>query len=79
MINKKNFLRELKIKVSRPGIENLITFLESSDFFTAPASLKLHHSWDGGLCDYAWDRYSYMLKLVKDTPLYVHFLQILIR
>lgn len=68
MNSKEKFLLELKRKVSRPGIENLITFLESSDFFTAPASLKLHHTWSGGLCDYAWDRYDYMLKLVKDTP-----------
>ena len=46
---KQEFLTELR-KVKRDGIEGLINYLESSDFFTAPSSKMCHGSFDGGLC-----------------------------
>lgn len=36
-------------KVKRTGINDLLAYLEQSDFFTAPASTKYHNSFEGGL------------------------------
>lgn len=36
-------------RISRPGIENLVAWLETTDFFTAPASTKFHGNFEGGL------------------------------
>jgi 23S rRNA maturation-related 3'-5' exoribonuclease YhaM len=37
----------------RAEIESLITYLESSDFFTAPASTKYHGAYEGGLAEHS--------------------------
>lgn len=37
----------------RPGIEQLIKYFESTDFFTAPCSTKYHLSKQGGLCQHS--------------------------
>lgn len=48
--NKEIALKTLRANVTRDGIEDLIQWLESSDFFTAPASTRFHLAFDGGLC-----------------------------
>ena len=40
-------------KVDREGIEDLIAFLDKSDFFIAPASGRFHGNYDGGLCEHS--------------------------
>ena len=50
--NKAQFCSYLR-KVDREGIEELITWLEESDFFTAPASTKYHGNYPGGLCEHS--------------------------
>lgn len=54
---KECIMDELK-KVERPGMNELIEFLENSDFFTAPASTKYHSSHECGLAIHSW----YVLK-----------------
>lgn len=44
---------ELLKETNRDGIENLIIWLEKSDFFTAPASTKYHLSKEGGLLEHS--------------------------
>lgn len=46
--NKKLFL-DLVSSIKRDGIEELVAFLENSDFFMAPASTRFHCSLPGGL------------------------------
>lgn len=58
---------ELLRTVQRSGVEELISFLESSDFFTAPASLKLYRNYSGGLCDHALCRYHYLKSLITNV------------
>ena len=43
-----DFKKELK-DVKRKGIQELTQYLESTDFFTAPASTKFHGAVEGGL------------------------------
>lgn len=64
MTNKEKFI-ELLRSTDREGIESLITFLENSDFFTAPASTVFHNSFDGGLCEHCLNVYNNMLALKK--------------
>lgn len=39
--------------IDRPGIDELLEYLESSDFFIAPASTKYHEPYDGGLAHHS--------------------------
>lgn len=48
MTDKKEFIQELE-KVERPGMENLLEYLEKSDFYEAPASAMYHSANPGGL------------------------------
>lgn len=57
MDHKAKFLRILNT-VQRDGIQNLIAFLEGSDFFTAPASSKYHLSKPGGLVEHSLNVYN---------------------
>ena len=44
--------------VGRNGIEKLCSYLETSDFFTAPASTKFHGAYPGGLAEHSWNVYT---------------------
>ena len=45
---KNKFINLLK-SVKREGINELLDFLENTDFYNAPASTKFHSSYKGGL------------------------------
>lgn len=47
--NKQRFIALLKT-TNRAGVEKIISFLEKTDFFEAPASTKYHDNYKGGLC-----------------------------
>lgn len=49
MLEKKEKFIELLKGTKREGIEELIAWLETTDFFTAPASTKYHGACEGGL------------------------------
>ena len=62
---------ELLRSIERKGanIEGLISKLESSDFFEAPASAKYHNSMKGGLVDHCLNVYYNLESLVKNKHL----------
>lgn len=43
------FLRIARENIHRDGIEDLLGWIDSTDFFTAPASTKYHGAFEGGL------------------------------
>ena len=49
---------ELLESTKREGIENLIAFLEKSDFFEAPASTQHHLAYPGGLAEHSLNVYN---------------------
>lgn len=53
---KEEFIRLLE-STERKGIEGLIKWLESTDFFTAPASTKYHLNKEGGLLEHSLNVY----------------------
>lgn len=70
--NKVQFLDILRPAVQmREGAnwEGLLKKLESSDFFTAPASTKYHGAYKGGLVDHCLNVYYNMMSLAKNKHL----------
>lgn len=52
---------------NRPGIQNVISFLENSDFFSAPC--HTHHTYPGGLADHSLETYHIALESNQDLPI----------
>ena len=61
---KEQFLALLRT-VKREGIENLIEFIEKTDFFKAPASTKFHGSYEGGLVEHSLKVYEILKHKVE--------------
>lgn len=65
---KEKFIELLK-STNRPGIEDLISFLEKTDFFTAPASTRFHGSFEGGLVEHSLKVYEVLDYKAKNNVL----------
>ena len=65
---KEKFLELLKT-VNREGINDLIDFLEKSDFYKAPASTRFHGSFEGGLLEHSMKVYEILKHKVKNSLL----------
>lgn len=71
MKQKENFYKAINY-IKRDGISELVEWLETTDFFTAPASTRFHGNYDGGLLDhtmlvlhFALHNFNY---IVKEKP-----------
>ncbi len=58
---KEDFLKIYNTYVKREGADKLLAFLESSDFFTAPASTRYHSAFEGGLLSHSVNVYKRLL------------------
>ena len=65
-LNKQKFIDIAKTNIKRDGINELLAWLETTDFFTCPASAKFHSAEPGGLCFHSLNVYERLLKLAKD-------------
>ena len=65
---KEKFIELLK-STNRLGIEDLISFLEKTDFFTAPASTRFHGSFEGGLVKHSLKVYEILDYKAKNNVL----------
>ena len=63
---KEEFLKILRT-VNREGLEDFIRFLESTDFFTAPASTRFHGDYAGGLVEHSMKVYEILVEKVKNS------------
>ena len=63
---KEEFLKILRT-VNREGIEDLIEFLEKSDFFRAPASTRFHGNFEGGLVEHSLKVYEILKHKVENN------------
>ena len=57
MTNAEQFKKLFTKKITREGAPELLAWLESTDFFTAPASTKYHGAYPGGLVDHSLNVY----------------------
>lgn len=69
MDSKERFLKIYNEKVHRQGRDELLGWLERSDFFIAPASTRFHLSCEGGLCTHSLNVYNRLTKLLEDDEL----------
>lgn len=60
--NKNRFITLLS-GVKRAGCDKLIEWLESTDFFQAPASTRFHENYAGGLCEHSLCVYDKLTQL----------------
>lgn len=63
---KQEFLDIFYDNVERNGAEELLNYLEKTDFFTAPASGRRHSNFEGGLCLHSINVYKRYLKLLEN-------------
>lgn len=62
---KQQFCEIFYDNIERDGAEELLNFLERSDFFEAPASTKNHSAYKGGLCQHSINVYHRFVKLLQ--------------
>ncbi len=62
---RKEFAAIFTANIKREGADKLLAWLDSSDFFTAPASTKYHGSYEGGLAQHSINVYHRLLHLNK--------------
>ena len=72
MNNREKFIEIYNSCITREGADKLLAFLESSDFFTAPASTRFHGNYEGGLCQHSLNVYDALVDIlarprVRDT------------
>ena len=63
---KEEFLKLLK-SIDREGMNDLIAFIEKSDFFKAPASTRFHGCYEGGLLEHSMKVYEILKDKVQKS------------
>lgn len=58
---KDKFVKAYKEAITRQGSEELLSWIEKTDFFTAPASSKFHNAFEGGLAEHSLNVYNAMI------------------
>ena len=66
MTAKEEFIEIYKSNITRSGSDALLNYLESSDFFTSPASSKFHSNFEGGLCEHSIKAYKRFIKNLQN-------------
>ena len=61
--NKQNFKNLCKENIKRKGTEQLLDYLDVTDFFEAPCSTKFHLNYKGGLCEHSLNVYTELIAL----------------
>lgn len=68
MTKEERFKKIVSEQIKRPGIEKLMEWLQSSDFYTAPASTRFHGNYPGGLLEHSLNVYDELYRLIKVYP-----------
>lgn len=66
MNKKEEFLEIYNKYIKREGADKFLAWLETTDFFTCPASTRFHSNYVGGLCDHSVNVYHRYLSLIKN-------------
>ncbi len=71
MNRKEDFIRLYTEHIKRPGATELLAWLETTDFFTAPASTRFHGNYEGGLCEHSVNVWENSFGSLKPTQRFV--------
>ena len=58
---KEKFLNIFRKQITRRGADKLLEWMESTDFFTAPASTRFHAAYEGGLLEHSLNVYEVLI------------------
>ena len=61
----RNEFKNLLLSTGRDGIENLIVWLDETDFYSAPASASKHGAYEGGLLNHSMNVYKLLVNFNK--------------
>lgn len=64
---------ELLRSTKREGMEDLINFIEKTDFFKAPASTRFHGDYEGGLLEHSMKVYEILKHKAKNNIMNMEF------
>ena len=64
----KEKITELLLSTGRENIGNVLEYMESNGFFTAPASVSNHNNNEGGLAKHSLDVYEEAMRLNSQLP-----------
>lgn len=64
---KEEFIALLK-SLQRDGIDKLISYLEKTDFYKAPASTRFHGNYEGGLLEHSLNVYHMLKEKLAQKP-----------
>ena len=64
---KEEFLLLLQ-SVQREGMDKLLTYIEKTDFFKAPASTRFHGNYEGGLLEHSLNVYQLLKEKLSHKP-----------
>ena len=67
-MNKEKFIELYSQYIKRPGAQELLKWIENSDFFTAPASTRFHECYEGGLCEHSVHIFYELVHLLNAYP-----------
>ena len=62
------FKEEYRKYIKRDGAEEFLSYLESTDFFSAPASTRFHGAFEEGLCLHSLNVFMELIRLLKAYP-----------
>lgn len=65
MYTREDFIKIAKDNITRDGLDELLKYLDRSDFYIAPASTRYHDSCEGGLVHHSIKVYNKLKDLVK--------------
>lgn len=63
---KEEFIKIYRENIKREGSDKMLEYLQSTDFFTAPASSKFHNAYEGGLCNHSINVYYRLKNLINN-------------
>ena len=64
-LNKNKYIEIYNKYITREGSQQLLDYLQKSDFFTAPASSQFHSAFEGGLCFHSIKVFERFLQMIK--------------
>lgn len=67
-MRRKDFIDIYRMSIERDGANELLEWLDETDFYTAPASTRFHGSYEGGLCEHSVNVWEELTRLLKAYP-----------
>lgn len=68
MSDRERFIELYTTYITRPGADTLLAWLDSTDFYSAPASTRFHGDHAGGLCEHSIHVWEELIRLLKAYP-----------